>query len=99
MAFQPNADQTLPLVVVVLIAAFSASFSSFIAPFFDLRNCEKIFKLVKCLSVNFIILFQSTNVISLMSHLYIDFFVTLVKTQENLKSFICSNFFQKICLL
>ena len=39
MAFQPNADQTLPLVVVVLIAAFS----SFIAPFFDLFESRNIY--------------------------------------------------------
>jgi hypothetical protein len=43
MAFQPNTDQTLPLVVVVLIAAFSASFSSFIAPFFDLFESRNIY--------------------------------------------------------
>jgi hypothetical protein len=42
MAFQPNTDQTLPLVVVVLIAAFSASFSS-IAPFFDLFESRNIY--------------------------------------------------------
>jgi predicted RND superfamily exporter protein len=42
MAFQPNTDQTLPLVVVVLIAAFSASFSSFIAPFFDLFESRNL---------------------------------------------------------